>query len=180
MLENELLTKVSAGDEAAFQRLYEMSYGKVFRYLYRMTGSKEMTEDLLVETYTEVWRSAKRFRGEAQVSTWVIGIARNLAMNMFRKKKPELNIDKLSGQIPAGLQEFRDYERTELIKLAIDRLSLKQREVIELVFFKGFKYEDISKIVGVSVNTVKTRVFHAKKELKNILKNMGVEKDDVL
>ncbi len=77
----ELLEKVSEGDEEAFRQLYDLTHKKVYFYLYRLFKVKESAEDALVETYTEVWRGAKSFKGKSLVTTWIMGIARHLAMN---------------------------------------------------------------------------------------------------
>src|SRR4030042_4772307 len=89
----ELLERVSRGDEEAFRQLYDLTHKKVYFYLYRLLKGKETAEDILVETYTEVWRCAKNFKGKEQVTTWMMAIARNLAMNELRKFKSHNNID---------------------------------------------------------------------------------------
>ena len=83
--EFKLLKDVGKGDAQAFEQLYEATNKRVFQYLCRFTNDRYLAEDLTMDTYAEVWKSAGRFRGESKVATWMIGIARNMAMNEFRK-----------------------------------------------------------------------------------------------
>ncbi len=180
-MEDKLIKRIAGGDRYAFNEFYQLTHKRVYRYLYRVLRSEQMAEDVLIETYAEVWRSAGRFKGESQVLTWVIGIARNLAMNLFRKKRVnELDIDSLHSQPAIQTHGVEESERAELIARAIDLISFNHREVLDLVFFQGFTYKEISQLIGIPVNTVKTRVFYAKEELRNALKDMGMEKDDLL
>ncbi len=180
-MEDKLIKRVARGDRHAFNEFYQLTHKGVYRYLYRMLRCEQMAEDVLIETYAEVWRSAGRFRGASRALTWVIGIARNLAMNLFRKKRVnELDIDSLHDQPAVQTHRAEDTERAELIARAIDLISPDHREVLDLVFFQGITYKEISQLIGIPVNTVKTRVFYAKEELRDALKDMGVKKDDLL
>ncbi len=180
-MEDKLIKRVAREDRHAFNEFYQLTHKRVYRYLYRILRDEQMAEDVLIETYTEVWRSARRFRGDSQVLTWVIGIARNLAMNLARKKKiNELDIDSVHNQLVVQAHCVEESERAELIARAIDLISANHREVLDLVFFQEFTYKEISQLIGIPVNTVKTRVFYAKEELRNTLKDMGIEKDDIL
>ena len=88
-----LLKKVSEGSEEAFKELYDLTHKRVYFYLYRLLRDKALVEDILVETFTEVWKGADKYKGKSQVITWMMGISRNLAMNELRKVKGHENID---------------------------------------------------------------------------------------
>ncbi len=179
--EDRLLEQAAQGDENAFKDLYELTNRMVFQYLYRLTNDRQRAEDVMIDAYTEAWRCAKKFRGRSKVTTWLIGIARNLAMSEFRRNR--MYEDELEEEIPyaAGqLSAVETAEKSGIMEKALNRLPLKHREILDLVFLQGMGYEDVSRIVGIPVNTVKTRVFHAKDKLKQILKTMGVEKDDLI
>jgi len=140
-----------------------------------------MAEDMMIDTYTEVWKSAKRFRGESKVLTWIIGISRNLAMNEFRKnriKEHELNENMMIQ--PEQFHNCAGAEITQILEDALTRLPNNHREVLDLIFLQEMNYEDISQIINIPVNTVKTRVYYAKEKLRDILNFMGVTKDDLL
>ncbi len=176
----ELIKKLSEGDQIAFKELYEETYEKVYFYLFRLFKEKSLAEDVIVETYTEVWINAKNFRGEARLLTWIIGIARNIAMNKLKKLQFHESIDNFP-----DIPDKRNYPETELngnkelIQKAMMMLSLKHREVLDLVFFQEMTYKEVSVILQIPVNTVKTRVFYAKEELKKIISRMGVRKDEI-
>lgn len=177
----ELIKAVSRGDEQAFKQLYETTHKKVFQYLYRFTNGHNMAEDLVVDTYVEIWKSAKSFRNESKALTWIIGISRNIAMNAFRQNKmKEYELDEDMMRPPEQFQNCAGNEITHILKDALNRLPTSHREILDLVFLQGLHYEDIARIVRIPVNTVKTRVFHAKEKLRNALHAMGVTKDDLV
>ncbi len=177
----ELLERISNGDEKAFRKLYLDTHKAVFAYIYRLCKDYEKAEEIMVKTYTEVWKSASKFKGESKVITWIYGIARNITMSELRKrfklKEIELNENFVSSDDP--FLKYAGNELKFLLKQAINELPFKYKEILDLVFFHGLKYEEISQILGIPVNTVKTRVFNAKKKLKEILNKKGVRQEDV-
>jgi RNA polymerase sigma-70 factor, ECF subfamily len=175
----ELLEKISRGDEEAFRQLYDQTHKKVYFYLYRLVHGKQAAEDILVETYTEVWRCVKKFKGRSRATTWMIGIARNLAMNELRKFKKHDNIDDLPDLSNGVIPDAEPMDRQRLLKEGMLRLSIKHREMLDLVFFHEMTYQEVSQMLDIPVSTVKTRVFYAKETLKNALSSMGVKKDDL-
>ncbi len=174
------MAAVSKEDESAFRQVYEATHKKTFQYLFRFTNSREMAEDLMIDTYTEVWKSAKKFGGRSKVSTWIIGIARNLAMSHFRKNIGEDELDEDISCAPTQFAAKADCERSDVLGKALDLLSPKHREVLDLVFLQEMSYEEISEVIGIPVNTVKTRVFYAKDKLREVFDSMGIKRDDVL
>ena len=175
----ELLEKISGGDEKAFRQLYDQTHKKVYFYLYRLVHGKQTAEDILVETYTEVWRCAKKFKGRSRGITWIMGIARNLAMSELGKFKKHDNIDDLPGLSNGVMPDPEPMDRQRLLKEAMLRISIKHREILDLVFFHEMTYQEVSQMLDIPVNTVKTRVFYAKETLKHALSRMGVKKDDL-
>jgi RNA polymerase sigma-70 factor, ECF subfamily len=177
--EVELLRKISQGDEEAFNVLYQLTHKKVYSYLYRLLQGRSMVEDVLVETYAEVWRGAQKFKGYSRAVTWILGIARNLAMNELRKLKYHEDIDDFLELSNGKEPDAEVSDRRELLNKAMASLSIKQREVLDLVFFQEMNYREVSEILHIPVNTVKTRVFYAKELLRGALKAMGVDRDVV-
>ncbi len=173
----DLLTRVSGGDEEAFEELYHRTHRRVYSYVYRLLQRRFEADDVLVETYTEVWRGAKKFKGYSQVITWIMGIARNLAMNQLRKVKYHEDIDDFPELSNGKEPDMEAPDRRRLIREAMATLSMKQREVLDLVFFQELNYQETSEILRIPVNTVKTRVFYAKELLRAALKAMGVDRD---
>lgn len=178
--EQNIIKSIANGDEEALRILYEDTSKNVFYYLFRLVNNKEMAEDLMIETYTQVWLSAKKFRGDSGVLTWILGIARNLTMNEI-KKKDYSHRDLTSNEfmLAEQLKTICQKELTYIMSEALKRLSFKHQEVLDLIFIHELTYEEIAKILNIPINTVKTRIFYAKKQLREILKNMGITKDEL-
>lgn len=185
LIDNEellrMLRKVAKGDEDAFRDFYEEMHGMVFRYVARLTKDNHHAEDIMIDTFAAVWKSASSYRGTARVSTWVIGIARNLTMNKLRR---DGGVEEdLSEEMPQPAVQFADcsaLQTSRLLRDALDRLTQSHREILDMVFLNEMRYEDIAEVVGIPVNTVKTRVYYAKQRLAAVLQEMGVTKDDVI
>lgn len=176
-----LLQRVASGDERAFEELYRLTAQKIWFYIYRLCGDREKTEDIMMETYLEIWRSAKNFEGRSRALVWMYSIARHLTFKTLRRERrhEEVEYEETAGdQNP--VEESLERERFSLLARALKRLPLPHREVLDLVFFHGLRYEEVARILDIPVNTVKTRVFHAKKKLRKILEEMGVRREDVL
>lgn len=178
----ELLNMIAKGDEYAFRQLYDQIHDNLFFFIYRMVRDKEMAEDVHVEVFTEVWRSAKKFKGQSKVKTWIFGIARNLSMNALRNQKKHLNIDDVENTYMNESTEYvdesagnRQVARKSIIKEALLTISLKHREILDLVFFHEMNYQEISELLNIPLNTVKTRVFYAKQALRKSFKKMGIK-----
>lgn len=180
MDDKRLIQQVACGDREAFEDLYSRTYGMVARYVTGFVGDESLAEDVIVQTYTVVWQKAKGYRGDGRLTTWIIGIARNIAFKEFRKKGTTAAFDE--AHIAPDVDSYRKPEKNDIqkkMKRAITALSPKHREVLELVFFQGLNYTEVSEIAGTPVNTVKTRVFHAKKALKDELSKRKITRHDI-
>ncbi len=176
---NELLDSLAMGSEDAFRELYDQTHKKIYSYLYRMLKDKETAEDIMVETFTEVWGSAQNFRGKSKVLTWIMSIARNLAMNHFKNHKDLNNIDDLPNLSDNSMPDAEPLSREGLLKKAMSGLSPKHTEILDMVFLHEMNYQEVSELLKVPLNTVKTRVFYAKEALKESFNNIGVGKSDI-
>ncbi len=176
--EQELIKRISQGDEEALKMVYQNTSRNVYQYIFRLCNNKETAEDLMIETYTQVWLSAKRFKGDSRVLTWIFGIARNLTMNEIKKR--DYWHGDLTDMENCGPEQFgftHERETEDLVNIAIRQLSVKHREILDLIFMHEMSYEEVAKILNIPINTVKTRIFYAKEKLKEIFENMGVNKD---
>jgi RNA polymerase sigma-70 factor, ECF subfamily len=176
--ESELLEKVSSGDEEAFRQLYDLTCGRIAFYLQNLLRDKTLIDDVLVETFTAVWKSAHCFKGKSKVTTWIIGIARNLAMKQLKKTKCYEDIDNYPHLANGTVSMEKTLDRRTTINKALSQLSAKHREVLDLVFFCDMTYSEIASLLHVPVNTVKTRVFYAKESLRDILEQLGGSPED--
>jgi RNA polymerase sigma-70 factor, ECF subfamily len=174
-----LLREVRAGERSAFERLYRMSSGRVAAYLLRLTPGSSDVEDILIDTFVEVWCKPDAYRGRSTVSSWIIGIARNLAMNALRRRR---NHSSLNAEAMMLAQESTNEDKapTRFVRAALLALPQQQREILGLALMREFTYQQISVVLAIPVNTVKTRVFNAKTALRARLMAMGIARDDVL
>jgi RNA polymerase sigma-70 factor (ECF subfamily) len=179
--DRELLEGVRAQSRAAFQELYVKYYHLLLRFIYRITGQLESAQEGVNDVMLVVWRSAASFEGKSRVSTWILGIAYRKALKLRqgtqrwleRFKGADEESDELSAPVDehTGRTELRDLR--DLLDHGMRSLPPKQRAVVELTYFYGYSYEEIATIVDCPVNTVKTRMFHARARLKGVLPTLG-------
>jgi len=138
-----------------------------------MVGSGDRADELTSDVLLEVWKSAGRFKGESRPSTWIFGIARHKALSSVRRSEPAtVEVEEIQNVPDAG--EAQDAmlitaDMKHAVRSALAALSPQHREVMELTFYEGFSYPEIAEIVKCPVNTVKTRMFHARKQLRERL-----------
>ncbi len=177
--ELQLIQATAEGDRQAFQQLYETTWPMVSRYVKRLINDETLAEDVLVQTYTIAWQKASDFRGAGRLTTWLIGIARNVAFKEFRKNKDAIPFDEsyqMADNQSQNKPEIQDRNRRMQDALAV--LSPSHREILELVFYQDLSYPEISALIDIPVNTVKTRVFHAKKAFKTELEKLDITSHD--
>jgi RNA polymerase sigma factor (sigma-70 family) len=164
-----LLERIIGGDTSAFEVFYKLYYTKLSRFILRMMLRPESVEELIQETLLVVWEKPEGFNHTCKISTWVFGIAYNKTLKLMSKKASrsnDVNVDDLMESIgdpaanPAQYLESKDW-----LSCALDVLPPDQRAVIELTFYHGLSYQDIAIILNCPENTVKTRMFHARKKL---------------
>jgi RNA polymerase sigma-70 factor, ECF subfamily len=167
-----LLARVGEGDRRAFDVLYTRHERRVYRYLLTLIPDPHAAEDVLVDVMTIVWRDAAKFAGGSRATTWILGIARHKALDLRRSKARSARDAALEDvEEPVseqeGPQEFthRTLAAAE-VKRALTHLSAEHREVLQLAFFEELGYEEIASLLGIPENTVKTRVYYAKRQLK--------------
>lgn len=169
-IEKGLVGRVAAGDSAAFQQLYESSYGKVARYVQKMAGNESLVDDILVQTYTVAWQKSAAYKGDGRITTWLIGIARNIIYREYRKDRRYVPFEEeYEGADTTSQFRVENRSTSAAVKAALQTLKVKHREILELVFYQEFSYAEVAQLVGIPENTVKTRVFHAKQALRDIL-----------
>jgi RNA polymerase sigma-70 factor (ECF subfamily) len=175
-----LIGRIAGGDKLAMQVLYARHHVRVYRFLLRLLRNEATAEDLVSEVFLDVWRQAGRFEGRSTVSTWLLASARFKALSTFRRRTEDELKDEVAEAIedpsddPAAALETKD--ESALLRRCLDALSLEHREIIDLVYYHEKSVEEVAKIVGIPDGTVKTRMFHARKKLAELLKAQGVER----
>jgi RNA polymerase sigma-70 factor (ECF subfamily) len=173
--ELELIERVARRDRRAFEELYGLYHRRLARFLMRLTRRYDLAEEIINDTFWVVWRSARDFRGDSQPSTWILGIAYRKARNAFRsaaRARARQNLQApsfpLTTEEPARAEELRDW-----LAHGLSELPVEQRLAVELCYELGHSCEEIATIMGCPVNTVKTRLFHARAKLQKRLPELS-------
>src|SRR5262245_9678184 len=175
-----LIRSIAAGDKHAMQILFARHNVRVFRFLVRFVGDTSAAEDLVSEVFLDVWRQAGRFRGRSQVTTWLLALARNKALSALRRWSSEELDDKAVAAIedPQGNPEvtIQNRQTSEILLNWLTQLSPPHREVIDLVYYHEKSIDEVADITGVPQNTVKTRVFYARRRIAELMSAQGIER----
>ena len=170
-----LLKACMPDNQHAFEVLYHRYEKRVFRYLLTMVTDAILAEEILVEVMLAVWKGLTTFQGQSKVSTWIFGIAHHKAVDGLRKVTsqqrrsiPIENIVESPDPHDGPLEETNKNQLAELTNQAMMNLSSDHREILHMTFFEGQSYPEISEILDIPVNTVKTRVYYAKQQMKKL------------
>lgn len=168
-----LLKRVAAKDKIAFERLYAKFYPRLTRYLSRVLRRPDLIEEVVSDTLFVVWEKADGFQGRSKVSTWITGISYLKGIKALDKLKtmPEQQAEDLyaNESLPDTADLIAKVGLQEWLTSGLDRISADQRSVVELTYFSGHSYQEIAEIMQCPVNTVKTRMFHARRRLASLL-----------
>jgi RNA polymerase sigma-70 factor (ECF subfamily) len=175
-----LIGRIAGGDRLAMQVLFARHHVRVYRFVLRLVSDPTLAEDLISEVFLDVWRQAGRFEARSAVSTWLLAIARFKALSALRKK-PEAE---LSDEMAEAIEDTSDTPEAALqkkdkgavLRECLKKLSPEHREVIDLVYYHEKSVEEVAEVVGIPENTVKTRMFYARKRLSELLKAAGVDR----
>jgi RNA polymerase sigma-70 factor (ECF subfamily) len=171
-LELALLTRIIARDAQAMHELYHLYHRRLARFLMRLTSRYDLAEEIINDTFWVIWQHAADFRGASQLSTWVFGIAYRRALKTLRRVRPDLPLD--SEEVPEQTEEpWQQAELREWLGAALGKLPHEQRMVLELAYHLGHSCEEIAEIMQCPTNTVKTRMFHARRKLKGLLTTLS-------
>jgi RNA polymerase sigma-70 factor (ECF subfamily) len=178
-----LVERIAAGDKLAMQVLFARHHVRVYRFVVRIVKSQTIAEDLISEVFLDVWRQAACFKGDSAVSTWLLAIARFKALSKLRRRTD----DQLDDDAAATIADDSDGPEAtvqkkvngEILQRMLTELSPEHRMIIDLVYYHEKSIEEVAEIVGIPENTVKTRMFHARKRLAEVLAAHGIDRDAV-
>lgn len=177
--EAALLARVAERDRVAFEQLYRVYYPRLFGYLFRILRRVGVVEETLNDVMMAVWRQAGQFRGDSRVSTWIFGIAYRQAMRSIRRTKSQPVLvepeDRLLTVESDAEKSTMERELRLTLAASLELLSAEHRAVVELTYYYGYSYAEIGQIVGCPENTVKTRMFHARRRLRNLVPELATE-----
>lgn len=169
----ELLQRVATKDKIAFERLYARYFPQLTRYVGRLTRRPEMVEEVVNDTMFVVWEKAAGFEGRSKVSTWITGIAYLKGIKALDRLRmmPEQSAENLAEveEIEESVNLINKLGLDDWLSSGLDLISAEQRSVVELTYFSGYSYQEIAEAMDCPVNTVKTRMFHARRRLAKLL-----------
>jgi RNA polymerase sigma factor (sigma-70 family) len=163
-----LIGQVAAGDRHAFEVLYRAYFHRLTRFLNRMTRSVQLIEEIVNDVMLVVWQKAGSFDGSCKVSTWVFAIAYRKACKALHKLDEPLDYSadaQVSAQDGQPERQFEQLCMAHALDDALDTLPLAQRAAFQLTFYHDMSCAEIADIMDCPVNTVKTRLFHARRRL---------------
>ena len=180
LLDAALIRSIAAGDKHAMQILFARHNVRVFQFLLRFVGDKSAAEDLVSDVFLDVWRQASRFQARSHVSTWLLAIARNKALSALRRRSTE----ELDEDAAAAMEDPQDNpevtlqnrQKTEILLNCPTQLSPAHREIIDLVYYHEKSIDEVAEIIGVPQNTVKTRMFYARKRIAELMVVQGIDR----
>jgi len=180
----DLLKACVPDNQHAFEALYQRYEKRVFQYLMTVVNEATLAEEILVEVMLAVWKGLTTFQGQSKVSTWIFGIAHHKAVDGLRKvtsqQRGGFSVEDMvesPAQKEGPLEETNKNQLATLTNLAMMNLSSDHREILHMTFYEGQSYPEISELLGIPVNTVKTRVYYAKQQLKKTLHQQGITQD---
>jgi|SRR6516165_9788001 len=175
-----LIERIAAGDKLAMQVLFARHQVRVYRFVLRLVRDQSVAEELVGEVFLDVWRQAGRFEARSTASTWLLAIARYKALSALRRRTDqELDDDKAATiEDPGDSPEVAVLKQNkgEVLRQCLTALTPEHREIIDLVYYHEKSVEEVAQIVGINENTVKTRMFYARKRLSELLKAAGIDR----
>lgn len=169
-----LLQRMARGDRVALGTLYHGYHGRLCRFLSRLTRRQDIVEEVVNDCFWVAWQHAGEFRGDARVSTWLMGIAYRCGLKALRRQGDDPVDDAILADME-GADPGEDRELRDLLNKAMQHLSAEQRVVVELVYGVGHSLNEVAAIVQCPVGTVKARLFHARVKLLNVLPALSGE-----
>jgi len=177
-LETSLLRRIAAKDRKAFEALYHRYDRRLFAFILKLTRRVDMVEEILNDVLLAIWKGAGGYDARSRPSTWIFGIAYHKASKALARRRPEPTgepeAEPVDQDEPESLMARR--ELASVLGRALHVLPAEQRAVVEMTYYYGMSYPEIATIMGCPVNTVKTRMFHARRRLREILPEMGISR----
>jgi RNA polymerase sigma-70 factor, ECF subfamily len=168
-----LIKAVAAGDRSAMRTLYDRHNMRLYRFILRIVPDAGRAEDLVSEVFIDVWSQAGCFEGRSQVSTWILSIAHFKALTA-RHRHQNAGLDESAlAQLPdlseTPEEAVLNKDCSAQLRVCLAQMSRSHREVIDLVYYQGKSVEETARIIHTPKNTVKTRMYYARKQLGRLL-----------
>ena len=165
-----LVVRCQAGDRAAFEELVGLYQPRLRYFLARMVGDDHAADDLAQEVWFDVYRGLVRLSDPGAFATWLYQVARRRARRALRKRRqPPSSLDGIDPAEVEGEDDDFSAEDAERVHAALGRLAPEHREVLLLRFVEGMTYEEIARVTGCQLGTVRSRIHYAKRALRRVM-----------
>jgi RNA polymerase sigma-70 factor (ECF subfamily) len=179
--DEKLMLAVRAGEVGKLGILFDRHHRALFDYFIRMTSNRMIADDLVQDVFFRILKYRGTFRGEGLFKAWMFHIARNARVDYYRSHPAEPvladeQVDEIEGTAAIPGHQLEEKQQAEILERALGKLTADKREVLILSRYHDMKYEDISALLGCELNTVKTRVHRALKDLRELFRQLSDEK----
>jgi RNA polymerase sigma-70 factor (ECF subfamily) len=170
----DLVARACQGDQEAFRLIFERYSRPLISFIYDQVGNRDVADELAQETFVRAYRSLHTLRAETKLSTWLFGIAKNVARESLRARvRDDRNVDlddqlvlNLSDRGPVPVKQLLNKELNEVIQNSLALLDDDKRLVFTLKVFQQCSYEEIAEITGFSIPKLKTDLHRARTEMR--------------
>ena len=173
-----LIEKIASGNRLAMQALFIRHQARIYRFVLRLVRDVTLAQDLTSDVFLTVWQQAHRFEARSSATTWLLAIARYKTYAELRRRSEPLSDDgaEQASDDPVDNPEaaFEIKRRGEILRRCLTRLSREHRQIIDLVYYHEKSVHEVAGIVGIPGNTVKTRMFYARRRLSELLEAEGI------
>ena len=176
---SELVKKSQLGDKSAFEELVKRHQDLVFSLSFKLTGNKELANDVAQEAFIRAWKAIEKFRGDSTFGTWIYRITVNTAWTLRKKAKKHYSLNIEDTQEPVVIDEKKDPELVAInsdlsvvLRKALNQIPLEQRIIVELKNIEGRSHKEIADYLDISVTAAKVRLHRAHQKLRNILEEI--------
>jgi RNA polymerase sigma-70 factor (ECF subfamily) len=171
-LTREIITQASEGQIEAFEKIYQVASGFVWSVAFRVTSNNETAQDVVQDVFLNVYNKLRQFQFKSSFKTWLYRITVNAALNACKKQKKELGLQRdyknavrHSGSFSSAEERLEREERERLLRVLLEKLSPEQRTCIILREIEGLSYQEISEVLKININTVRSRLKRAREAL---------------
>jgi RNA polymerase sigma-70 factor, ECF subfamily len=175
-----LIANIAKGDQRAMAALFARHRVSIYRFVLRMVRNEATAEEVNGDVFLDVWRQAATFQGRSTVSTWIFSIARFKALTALQRRREE-ELDEEKASVVADEADDPEValtkkDKTAALRHCLQKLSAEHREIVNLVYYQHKSIQEVAGIVGIPEGTVKTRMFHARKKLSDLLGRQGIDR----
>ncbi len=177
--EAELVARSQNGDKEAFEQLVVRNQDLVFSLAFKLSGNRDLANDIAQEAFIRAWRAIEKFRGDSAFSTWIYRITVNTAWTLRKKAKKHNLANIEETQEPIVIDEKKDPELIAInsdlsfvLRQALNKLPMEQRIIVELKNIEGRSHKEIAEYLGITVTAAKVRLHRAHQKLRVMLEDL--------